>query len=241
MRLDLLPVLISPALTITMLGAIESLLSATVADRMGGDRHNPNVELFGQGIANIFSPLFGGLPATGAIARTATSIRSGAKTPVAGIIHALTILAVLLWAAPLARHIPLAVLASILVVVAYNMGEWATDSRSAEAHQVRYHHLAGDVRADRVRRSHRCRRSGNDSGSAGVHSQSHQYDHGFARDRRVHQQRPRPCFAGQAHPRLRGGVSHPRAISVRRDGQGSRHHSKNRLAAAKWFCCVCAT
>ena len=124
MRLDLLPVLISPALTITMLGAIESLLSATVADRMGGDRHNPNVELFGQGIANIFSPLFGGLPATGAIARTATSIRSGAKTPVAGIIHALTILAVLLWAAPLARHIPLAVLASILVVVAYNMGEW---------------------------------------------------------------------------------------------------------------------
>jgi SulP family sulfate permease len=125
MRFDLLPVLISPALTITMLGAIESLLSATVADRMGGDRHNPNVELFGQGIANIFSPLFGGLPATGAIARTATSIRSGAKTPVAGIIHALTILAVLLWAAPLARHIPLAVLAAILVVVAYNMGEWS--------------------------------------------------------------------------------------------------------------------
>ncbi len=123
-RFDLLPVLISPALTITMLGAIESLLSATVADRMGGDRHNPNVELFGQGIANIMSPFFGGLPATGAIARTATSIRSGAKTPVAGIIHALTILAVLLWAAPLARHIPLAVLASILVVVAYNMGEW---------------------------------------------------------------------------------------------------------------------
>ncbi len=123
-RFDLLPVLISPALTITMLGAIESLLSATVADRLGGGRHNPNVELFGQGIANIFSPLFGGLPATGAIARTATSIRSGAKTPVAGIIHALTILAVLLWAAPLARHIPLAVLAAILIVVAYNMGEW---------------------------------------------------------------------------------------------------------------------
>jgi len=116
--------LLSPALAIAMLGAIESLLSATVADRMGRDKHNPNVELFAQGIANMLSPLFGGLPATGAIARTATSIRSGAKTPVAGMIHALTILAVLVWAAPLARHIPLAVLAAILMVVAYNMGEW---------------------------------------------------------------------------------------------------------------------
>src|SRR5579883_2579276 len=116
--------LLSPALTIAMLGAIESLLSATVADRMGRDKHNPNVELFAQGIANMLSPLFGGLPATGAIARTATSIRSGAKTPVSGMIHALTILAVLVWAAPLARHIPLAVLAAILMVVAYNMGEW---------------------------------------------------------------------------------------------------------------------
>jgi SulP family sulfate permease len=127
-RPDLIPALISPALTITMLGAIESLLSATVADRLaaakGPDRHNPNVELFGQGIANILSPMFGGLPATGAIARTATNIRSGAKTPVAGIIHALTILAVLIWAAPLAKHIPLSVLAAILMMVAYNMGEW---------------------------------------------------------------------------------------------------------------------
>jgi SulP family sulfate permease len=82
------------------------------------------VELFGQGIANIISPMFGGLPATGAIARTATNIRSGAKTPVAGMIHSLTILAVLLWAAPLAKDIPLAVLAAILMVVSYNMGEW---------------------------------------------------------------------------------------------------------------------
>ncbi len=121
---ELIPGLLSPALTIMMLGAIESLLSATVADRMAGDKHNPNVELFGQGIANIASPLFGGLPATGAIARTATNIRSGAKTPAAGMIHALTILAVLVWAAPLAKHIPLSVLAAILMVVAYNMGEW---------------------------------------------------------------------------------------------------------------------
>jgi len=124
-RPELILPLLSPALTVAMLGAIESLLSAVVADRMTGDRHNPNVELFGQGVANIMSPLFGGLPATGAIARTATNVRSGAQTPVAGIIHALTLLLVLVFAAPLAKHIPLAVLAGLLLVVAYNMGEWA--------------------------------------------------------------------------------------------------------------------
>jgi SulP family sulfate permease len=116
--------LFEPALTVALLGAIESLMSAVVADRMSGGRHNPNVELVAQGLANIASPLFGGLPATGAIARTATNIRSGAKTPVAGMVHALTLLAVLLFAAPLAKYIPLAVLAAILMVVAYNMGEW---------------------------------------------------------------------------------------------------------------------
>ena len=116
--------LISPAITIALLGAIESLMSAVVADRMSGDRHNPGVELVAQGVANILSPLFGGLPATGAIARTATNIRSGAQTPVAGIVHALTVLGVLLFAAPLARFIPLAVLSAILMMVCYNMGEW---------------------------------------------------------------------------------------------------------------------
>jgi sulfate permease, SulP family len=121
---DLVRPLISPAVTVAMLGAIESLMSAVVSDRMSGDRHNPNVELVAQGVANMFSPLFGGLPATGAIARTATNIRSGAKTPVAGIVHAFTLLAILLFAAPLARFIPLSVLAAILFVVAYNMGEW---------------------------------------------------------------------------------------------------------------------
>jgi sulfate permease, SulP family len=123
-RADLILPLLSPTLTVTMLGAIESLLSAVVADRMSGDKHNPNVELFAQGVANIASPFVGGLPATGAIARTATNIRSGAQTPVAGMIHALTLLGVLLVAAPLAQHIPLCVLAAILMVVAYNMGEW---------------------------------------------------------------------------------------------------------------------
>ena len=123
-RVDLLRPLISPAITVAMLGAIESLMSAVVADRMSGDKHNPNGELVGQGVANILSPLFGGLPATGAIARTATNIRSGAKTPVAGMVHALTLLAIVVFAAPLARFIPLSVLAAILLVVSYNMGEW---------------------------------------------------------------------------------------------------------------------
>jgi sulfate permease, SulP family len=116
--------LLSPAFTVAMLGAIESLMSAVVSDRMSKDKHNPNVELMAQGVANIVSPLFGGLPATGAIARTATNVRSGAKTPVAGMIHALTLLAIVLFAAPLVKNVPLAALAAILMVVAYNMGEW---------------------------------------------------------------------------------------------------------------------
>lgn len=123
-RPALVPTLLLPAITVSMLGAIESLMSATVADRMSGDKHNPNVELIAQGVANIVSPLFGGLPATGAIARTATNIRTGAQTPVAGMTHALTLLAILLFAAPLAKFIPLGILAAILFVVAYNMGEW---------------------------------------------------------------------------------------------------------------------
>lgn len=123
-RWDLIRPLVSPAITVAMLGAIESLMSAVVSDRMSGGKHNPNVELVGQGFANILSPLFGGLPATGAIARTATNIRSGAKTPVAGMVHALTLLVIVVFAAPLARFIPLSVLAAILLVVAYNMGEW---------------------------------------------------------------------------------------------------------------------
>jgi sulfate permease, SulP family len=123
-RPELLGTLLSPALTVAMLGAIESLMSAVVADRMTRDRHDPNVELVAQGVANIASPLFGGLPATGAIARTATNIRSGGRTPVAGMIHALTLLAILLTAAPLARHVPMPVLAAILLIVAWNMGEW---------------------------------------------------------------------------------------------------------------------
>ena len=126
-HLDLIRPLIAPAITVAMLGAIESLMSAVVADKLlgHGEKHKPNVELIAQGVANFISPLMGGLPATGAIARTATNIRSGARSPVAGMIHALTLLAILMFATPVAKFIPLAVLAAILLVVSYNMGEWA--------------------------------------------------------------------------------------------------------------------
>ncbi len=123
-RTDLIHGLLGPAFTVAMLGAIESLMSAVVSDRMSNDRHNPNVELVGQGVANIVSPMFGGLPATGAIARTATNIRSGAQSPVAGMIHAATLLCILLFAAPLVSYVPMSALAGILMIVAYNMGEW---------------------------------------------------------------------------------------------------------------------
>ena len=116
--------LIAPAMTIALLGAIESLLSAAVADGMIDDKHDPNQELIALGIANIVMPFFGGLPATGAIARTATNVRAGATSPISGIVHALTLLIIVLVAAPLAKHIPLATLSAILLVVAINMGEW---------------------------------------------------------------------------------------------------------------------
>jgi SulP family sulfate permease len=122
--LDTLRYLVFPAFTIALLGAIESLLSATVADNMIDDRHDPNQELMAQGIANLVAPLFGGFCATGAIARTGTNVNMGAATPVAGIIHAATLLLIMLIAAPVAKHLPLCVLSAILVVVAWNMGQW---------------------------------------------------------------------------------------------------------------------
>ena len=116
--------LFPPTLTIALLCAIESLLCARVSDSVTGDRHDPNQELMAQGIANFVAPFFGGIPATGTIARTITNIRSGATSPVAGMVHAVAVLAVLLFAAPLASDIPLATLAAILVFVAFNMGDW---------------------------------------------------------------------------------------------------------------------
>jgi SulP family sulfate permease len=116
--------LIGPAITIALLGAIESLLSAVVADGMVGGRHRSNMELVAQGIANIASPLFGGIPATGAIARTATNIRNGGRTPVAGMVHALTLLLITMFFGKWASYVPFATLAAILVIVAYHMSEW---------------------------------------------------------------------------------------------------------------------
>ena len=121
--------LFAPTITIALLGAIESLVCARVADSAIGDRHDPNQELMAQGVANFISPLFGGLPATGTIARTTTNVRAGAKTPIAGIIHALTLFAIVLVAAPLAKNIPLSALAGILLFVAWNMGEWSEFAR----------------------------------------------------------------------------------------------------------------
>lgn len=118
--------LMAPAITIAILGAIESLLSATVADGVIGDHHDSNQELVGQGIANILSPIFGGIPATGAIARTMTNINNGGRTPVAGIVHAVVLLLIFLLLMPLAQYIPMACLAGVLVIVSYNMSGWRT-------------------------------------------------------------------------------------------------------------------
>lgn len=121
---DTVRFLLMPALTLALLGAIESLLCARIADGLTEDRHDPNQELMAQGLANVVTPFFGGMPATGTIARTVTNVKSGAVSPIAGMVHALTLLTVMIVAAPLARHIPLAALAGILVYVAWNMGEW---------------------------------------------------------------------------------------------------------------------
>jgi SulP family sulfate permease len=118
--------LLPTAFTIAMLGAIESLLSATVADGVIGDKHNSNTELIAQGVANVVTPIFGGIPATGAIARTMTNINNGGRTPIAGIIHAAVLLLILLFLGDLTKHIPMACLAGVLVIVAYNMSEWRT-------------------------------------------------------------------------------------------------------------------
>src|SRR5213079_1162929 len=122
--LEQLTALVAPAFTIALLAAVESLLSAVVADGMIGGRHRSNMELVAQGIANIASGLFGGIPATGAIARTATNVKNGGRTPVAGMIHAVTVLLVLVFLGKWARYIPMATLAAILAVVSYHMSEW---------------------------------------------------------------------------------------------------------------------
>ena len=134
---DTVRLLVAPTITIAMLGAVESLLCARVADQISGlSRHDPNQELMAQGVANFVVPFFGGMPATGTIARTVTNVRSGATSPVSGLVHCLTLIVVVLVAAPLAVHVPLAVLAGILLYVAWNMGEWHefAELRRASSH-----------------------------------------------------------------------------------------------------------
>src|SRR5690606_27185222 len=122
-RADLIIPLLPSAFTVALLSAVESLLSAVFADSMSSGRHDSRAELMAQGVANVLTPLVGGIPVTGAIARTATNFKSGARSPVAGLVHAVTLLVIVLVLAPLAAYIPLATLAAVLFVVAYNMGE----------------------------------------------------------------------------------------------------------------------
>lgn len=126
LNLNTLKALIGPAFTIALLGGIESLLSAVVSDGMIGDKHNSNAELIAQGLANIGSSLFGGIPATGAIARTAANVKNGGRTPISGIVHSITLLLIMLVFMPLAKFIPLTTLSAILIIVSYNMSEWRT-------------------------------------------------------------------------------------------------------------------
>jgi len=134
--------LVTPTITIALLGAIESLLCARVADQVSGQpRHDPNQELMAQGVANLVTPFFGGMPATGTIARTVTNIRSGGNSPIAGIVHAVTLLVIVLLAAPLAQHVPLAVLAGILLHVGWNMGEWREFTPYRLRHFSRHYRL----------------------------------------------------------------------------------------------------
>ena len=224
--------LLSPAVTVAMLGAIESLLSAVVADRMGGDRHNPNTELVAQGVANIVSPLFGGLPATGAIARTATNIRSGAQTPVAGMLHAVTLLVVLLFAAPLAAHVPLPVLAAILFVVARNMGEWA------EIPELLKHGYT-DVAVWLVTFALTVLADLTVAVEVGMVLAALLFIHRVAQTTTVSRVTPdyidagrRARPAGQGDSRWRRDLPHPRAVPVRRDRQAAGHRARRRVAAA---------
>ena len=178
-----------------MLGAIESLMSAVVSDKMSHDKHNPNVELIAQGLANIVSPLVGGLPATGAIARTATNVRAGAKTPVAGMIHALTLLAIILFAAPLVKNVPLAALAAILMMVAYNMGDWEEIPGDSEIIRGGYRNLAGHAHPHRSDGLNVCRGVRNDSGCTNLHQKGLAHDNSHSRDARLRRRQQSARFA----------------------------------------------
>ena len=161
--------LLPSVFTVALLAAIESLLSAVVADSMSGDRHNSNVELMAQGIANIFITAVWRDSGDGSDCADGDEYRSGARTPVAGMVHALTLLVILLVAAPLARFMPLATLAAVLFVVAYNMGEWREIGSILRLSKTRYYRVGGDICPDGIRRSHGGCRRGNGAGRAALH------------------------------------------------------------------------
>ena len=189
-RPDLILPLLPSALTVAILAAVESLLSAVVADTMTGDRHNSNAELVAQGVANVIVPMVGGIPVTGAIARTATNFRSGAKTPIAGIVHSLTLLAVILLLAPLAKFIPLATLAAVLMVVAYNMGEWERNPVHCQPGVGRQVGLADHLRFDRGRRFDTRCGGWHGTGGAPLHLSGFPNHNRFSSDARIHRRGP---------------------------------------------------
>ena len=216
--------LVGPAFTIALLGAIESLLSAVVADGMAGTRHDSNQELIGQGIANIVAPLFGGFAATGAIARTATNIRNGATSPLAGMVHSVFLILVILLLAPLASAIPLCCLSAILFVVAWNMSELPHVVRLVRgAPKVDVGILAADVFLDRVRRSRGRRQRGGDSRGAVLHAA----DGGFGQCRtaeRIAARLRHAGFACDAGEQRRRRLQH-RGTGVLRRRREARAHA----------------
>ena len=203
MSWDVIKGLFPAAVTIAVLGAIESLLSATVADGVTGDKHDSNQELIAQGAANIVTPLFGGIPATGAIARTMTNINNGGKTPVAGLIHAAVLLLILLCLGPLTRHIPMACLAGVLVIVAYNMSEWRT-FRALMSNPSGRSRAAGHVPADRPVRPDRRHRGRTGDRLPAVHAPRGRNDEHLRTERRDRSERRRRHLAGRGTPRHPG-------------------------------------
>ena len=224
-----------PTITIALLGAIESLLCARVADNLiDAPRHDPNQELMAQGIANFVAPFFGGIPATGTIARTVTNVRAGATSPVAGIVHALTLLAIVLVAAPLAAHVPLAVLAGILLFVAWNMGEWHEFARLRDFPAALPHDPARHLPADGG-----VRPDGGGAGRSGAGLRVLHLPH-----LAVHTRRAGRAVPADARPRRRGisavrlavlrrclqDRSDQRSVPLRGGTRAARHHLRLALS-----------
>ncbi len=215
-RVDLLLPLLPSALTVALLSAVESLLSATVADSMTGDRHNSSAELMAQGVANLMAPLVGGIPVTGAIARTATNFRSGARSPVAGLVHALTLLAIILLMAPLAAFVPLPTLAAVLFVVAYNMGEWREIGNIWRLDWADRSVWAITFALTVIADLSGCR-GGHGAGGPAVYLPRRRHDHRVDALRRGHRGWPRARPARPDGAYLRHDPADPRAVPVRDD------------------------